>query len=471
MTIDFNVPGYDIGSEQRRGIEMVVAAHGRGSNGFLLADEMGSGKTLQSLVAMRAIDRRTLVCCPASIVPQWEEKAAEVFPAAEVAVAKGAKSEGAFTDDARLVVISHDLVGRRDNRQVAIDWLGCDGVVVLDECHRMASTGKDPSRRSEAFWGGRDKTDTGIATGRFVLAMSGTPAPNGRHREYHRFLAHVGEATRDWWSYAKRYCGLKKKQVGRDTFVWDEGANSNRREMLAMLMANGVRRPKDRFVAELPPKSWEVHRIPLDSVADNDSVRRSLKQLSLDAADRLVADIGASRAKSFGAAAQVMVSLGQAKAHAIAARVNELVEDGGGPVVCLMRHLAPYSELLIHLRGHKGLEVVATDSPHPAARKEAVDDFQSGRGDVFVSRIGLVGEGVTLTRASQMVIGEMDFVPAAIMQASDRCHRIGQTDRVVVHLLVLDETLDANIGKMVRNKMAHIEQQNKALEKGEGMLV
>jgi hypothetical protein len=57
---------------------------------------------------------------------------------------------------------------------------------------------------------------------------------------------------------------------------------------------------------------------------------------------------------------------------------------------------------------------------------------------------------------------ELDWVPANINQAEDRCHRIGQHDSVLVQHLVLDGSLDARMVELLVQKQ---EIADKALDR------
>jgi SNF2 family DNA or RNA helicase len=71
---------------------------------------------------------------------------------------------------------------------------------------------------------------------------------------------------------------------------------------------------------------------------------------------------------------------------------------------------------------------------------------------IFVGNIQAAGVGITLTAASHVIFAELDWVPANITQAEDRCHRIGQHDSVLVQHLVLEGSLDARMAQKLVQK-------------------
>jgi hypothetical protein len=112
-----------------------------------------------------------------------------------------------------------------------------------------------------------------------------------------------------------------------------------------------------------------------------------------------------------------------------------------------------------------GFEVrTATGEDSTKMRDAAVQWFQNTdfRGAVVCS-IYAMGEGHTLTASSQVIVGELDWVPGKLCQAEDRLHRFGQHDSVLVQHIVLDGSLDARMAEMLIEKQAIIE---KALNNG-----
>jgi len=100
--------------------------------------------------------------------------------------------------------------------------------------------------------------------------------------------------------------------------------------------------------------------------------------------------------------------------------------------------------------------LVADGRSHPEERQDLVATFQSAKTVRTVAVLGLhaMGVGLTLTRGSFVIFAELDWVPALITQAEDRCHRIGQREAVLVQHLVMDGSVDAVLARMLMRKQA-----------------
>ena len=86
-------------------------------------------------------------------------------------------------------------------------------------------------------------------------------------------------------------------------------------------------------------------------------------------------------------------------------------------------------------------------------RKLAVDQFQTDKKTrVLIGNVQAAGVGLNLTRASSVAFAELPWQPGAVMQAEDRCHRIGQTDSVLVQHLVIDGSLDQKMADILVRK-------------------
>jgi SWI/SNF-related matrix-associated actin-dependent regulator of chromatin subfamily A-like protein 1 len=94
-----------------------------------------------------------------------------------------------------------------------------------------------------------------------------------------------------------------------------------------------------------------------------------------------------------------------------------------------------------------------------SARDAAVRSFQAAdRPDnqLLVCSIEVAGQGLTLTRSTNVVFLELDWTPAKHDQAEDRCHRIGQRDAVNASYLLAAGTVDETIAALLERKRAVI---------------
>ena len=67
------------------------------------------------------------------------------------------------------------------------------------------------------------------------------------------------------------------------------------------------------------------------------------------------------------------------------------------------------------------------------------------------------GTGITLTRVSECVFGELYWVPGVMIQAEDRVHRISQTDNVTIKYLLGTDTLDTYVHPSLCKKLATLD--------------
>ncbi|MEO0604763.1 MAG: C-terminal helicase domain-containing protein, partial [Myxococcota bacterium] len=74
-----------------------------------------------------------------------------------------------------------------------------------------------------------------------------------------------------------------------------------------------------------------------------------------------------------------------------------------------------------------------TGSTPAGARRAEVERFQAGGADVFLISLKAGGTGLNLTAASYVFHLDPWWNPAAEDQATDRAHRIGQTEPVTVY--------------------------------------
>ncbi|HVW17420.1 MAG TPA: C-terminal helicase domain-containing protein, partial [Solirubrobacteraceae bacterium] len=91
------------------------------------------------------------------------------------------------------------------------------------------------------------------------------------------------------------------------------------------------------------------------------------------------------------------------------------------------------------------------------ARERAVRAFQRPDGpQLIVCATRVAGQGITLTRASNVCFLELEWTPAMHDQAEDRCHRIGQRDAVTAWYLLAAATIDETMARLIQRKRVHV---------------
>jgi SNF2 family DNA or RNA helicase len=90
------------------------------------------------------------------------------------------------------------------------------------------------------------------------------------------------------------------------------------------------------------------------------------------------------------------------------------------------------------------------------ARQRVVDRFQGETDEpappALVASLRAGGTGMNLTAATQVIHYDRWWNPAVEDQASDRAHRIGQTERVLIHRLMAVGTVEERIDAMLTAK-------------------
>jgi SNF2 family DNA or RNA helicase len=79
---------------------------------------------------------------------------------------------------------------------------------------------------------------------------------------------------------------------------------------------------------------------------------------------------------------------------------------------------------------------------------------------VFLASLKAANTGLTLTKASTLLMAEYDWVPSTNEQAEGRIYRVSQNEICRVRYLVASDSLDEKILKVVQRKQREI---NKAL--------
>ncbi len=427
---------------QRRGVEWMRHLADNNCHG-LLADEMGLGKTLQvlALLASRPVPGRpSLIVCPASVVPVWQEEIAQFFPQFTVEVLKNTHDfasppeAGLWTAGGVLWLASYAQLRRHREQLDATEF----AYAVLDEGQFI----KNPDAKTT-------KTCFAVRAAHRIV-LSGTPLEN-------RQL--------DLWSIF-RY--LLPGLLGTRA-AFEAALSADRDGTLARIRAQIapflLRRTKREVATELPQKVEMELLCPLSDVQ-----RAEYARICAEGLARLGDDMNtALRKRSFGFLA-LLTRLRQiccdpdmvpwlhtpvsdsGKIKLLVEKLAEIISGGHKVVI--------FSQFVMLLdRVHEALAAAYPDLPRfeitgmTADRLKPVQAFQSAAGPAaFLVSLKAGGTGITLHAADYIFLLDPWWNPAVEEQAIDRVHRIGQTSTVFVYRMVTAGTIEERIQALKETK-------------------
>lgn len=424
---------------QRAGVAYAI-----GRQHVLIGDEMGLGKTIQAIAACNLTQPASvLIVCPASLRINWlrEWKRWTTLPYA-VEIANGSFPESP------VVIVNYDILAKHAAALRARSW----GVIIYDESHYL----KNPkAARTRAALG--DKENPAIPAER-VLYLTGTPILNRPIELYPILKAARNPLAGSWKYFATRYCAGHQ-----DGYGWRVDGASNLDELQDRLRETiMIRRLKADVLTELPPKRRALLVIDGDTAIIRreqaawaeqeerlEQVRLRIATAATDAEyAAAIEDFRSASTAAFTEMSKIRHETAIAKLPLVVEHVKEVLESVQ-KVVVFAHHHDVIDGLVGALEGAVKLDGTMSQE----ARQEAVDRFQFDPNTrVFVGSIKAAGVGLTLTAASHVIFAELDWVPANITQAEDRCHRIGQHDSVLVEHIVLRDSLDQRIADAIISK-------------------
>lgn len=383
-------------------------------DGVIYALDMGLGKTLCALVTAKAYQvvfgAKVVVVCPASLKENW----------AREAVGVGVDIE----------IVSWNKIPDPPKK---------DYIFIADEAHyaqNACQTSQKRSQRGEAF--------LNMAKGDKILAglyLTGTPLRNGRPCHLFPLLFAAGHPlSADQREYELEYCDAKATPFTR----WDTNGAKNL-DVLHKNIQDVILYKKKEECIDLPPKTRifrqaEVKGASLKAYksAHKEAEKEYLKSKDLDKPEAAIVFLIRLRAAASKAKVESGVEL-----------AKDILEEGRQVVI-----FTEFRETVDLLHKALGGEILTGDTPIEE-RQVCVDRFQSGESKVFISTSGAGGVGITLTKASDVILLDRPWTPGDARQAEDRVYRIGQERKVMAYWMQFGQA-DERIDSLLQTKEERI---------------
>ncbi|MFZ2631746.1 MAG: DEAD/DEAH box helicase [Desulfosalsimonadaceae bacterium] len=407
--------------------------------GACLADDMGLGKTVQALAAilLTAAKGPTLVVAPLSVMANWETECQRFAPTLNVTVFGPGDRQAALSaiGPFDLLIASYGLLAIEAEKLAGVEW----EIVVLDEAQAIKNMNTQRSKAAMSL------------NARFRMATTGTPLEN-----------HLGEL---WTLFHflnpgllgsfKRFNERFAVPIERDR---NREANARLRKLIRPFL---LRRLKSEVLQELPEKTevtLEVEMSREEALLYEAQRMKSLEAIAADASGpadkrfRILAEIMKLRRLCCNPALVLPdCAIASSKLKVFGDVVAELVESNHKALVFsqFVGHLSLIRELL----DERKIKYQYLDGSTSAAqRKERINAFQAGEGEVFLISLKAGGFGLNLTAADYVIHMDPWWNPAVEDQASDRAHRIGQQRPVTVYRLVVKDSIEEQIVSLHKEK-------------------
>ena len=409
--------------------------------GACLADDMGLGKTLQAIAVIltRCDEGPTLVIAPTSVCLNWASEVERFAPSLTVKDF-GSSDRQTLLNTLKprdLVFCSYGLLQQEAAAALLaeVNWR----TIVLDEAQAIKNY---DTKRSQAAM---------ALQGDFKIITTGTPIEN-----------HLGELWNLFRFINPGLLGSLESFNQRFAYPIERDQDESAREALRRLIQPFIlRRTKDQVLKELPSRTEITLQVPLSSeeMAFYEALRReAVEQLSDNEAPPgqkhlqvLAAIMRLRRACCNPQLVRPELGLASTKLAQFGEVLAELLENDHKALV-----FSQFVDHLAILRDYLDSQKIAyqyLDGSTPAKqRKQRVDAFQRGEGEVFLISLKAGGTGLNLTAADFVIHMDPWWNPAVEDQASDRAHRIGQQRPVTIYRLVAQGTIEDKIVALHKTK-------------------
>ena len=418
---------------QKEGYQWLRTLYELGFNG-ILADDMGLGKTLQVIALLDQLEtnKPSLVVCPSSLIYNWEDEVHKFSKSLPVTcIVSDANTRKTMIHaicGKHLYVTSYDYTRRDIELYDSIEF----EYVILDESQYIKN----------------QKTKNAISVKQLhalhKLALSGTPIENSLAELWSVFDFLMPQ-------YLYNYHYFQK------TFETDIVKNQNQKkiqQLQKMVSPFILRRNKKDVLLELPDKIEKTQLIPFTQqeselyFANLAQINTQLQEIfQMEKVDKIVI-------------LSMLTKLRQicCEPRMIYENINQSSSKMKACLELLCNYKANHQKVLLFSSFTKVFDLmeeelklngiryfVLTGATSKEVRRDLVHRFQEGEADVFLISLKAGGTGLNLTAAQAVIHFDPWWNLSAQNQATDRAYRIGQHNNVMVHQLIMKESIEEKI--------------------------
>ncbi|OLO40676.1 hypothetical protein BTR23_06485 [Alkalihalophilus pseudofirmus] len=422
--------------------------------GACLADDMGLGKSIQTIAYMlEVIENQVkdqtapfLIICPTSLIGNWEEELHRFAPGLSIFIHHGVErlteQEGNQTDY-DIVITSYTLAFRDESIFSNTVWNG----LILDEAQQIKNVETKQRKAIKMF------------NAFHRIALTGTPIEN-RLKELWSIMDMLND----------RYLG-SFQQFQRAFVKAIEGGQPNEKKLhqLQLLISPFLLRRKksdEALELQLPDKTEQTYIVGLTAeqaslyqavvnellttIDEKNSIERRATILSSITRLKQICNHPSQFLKDRG-----RLHHRSEKWDLLFTLVEQIIDNE--EKLLIFTQYREMGELLqLGLREQFNVEVPFLHGGLARhEREELITTFkQDKKTPIFILSLRAGGVGLNLTAANHVIHYDRWWNPAVENQATDRAYRIGQTEKVTVYKLVAKGTIEEKIDRLLMKKQS-----------------
>ncbi len=427
---------YTLRPYQTTGVEWMLGLH-QWASGCVLADEMGLGKTVQVISFLHQIQsldqNKVLIIAPKSTSGNWLNTLQECLTDWTIMHYQGSSRTELIHSflPKQCLVMTYDVMVRDIEHLLQYEYTS----IIFDEAQYL----KNPqSSRFQAAI---------LLKSAFYIALTGTPIENSILDLWSIFQVVLPNHLGSWAQFKVRFIS-----------PIESGNTYRLTDLKKLIHPFLLRRKKEEVAQDLPEKIEINERITLSTFE-----RDTYEQLKIQA-KQIIKD-NPQQAKFL--VLSLLTKLRQVCCHRglivdsasnYSSKLNRALEiiqnlSNEGKKILVFSQFVRLLQIFKKMLEQENIELCYLDGGTSSAKRQSeIDRFQESDVSVFLISLKAGGSGINLTSATEVIHLDPWWNPAVEDQASDRAHRIGQTQTVTVIRLVADDTIETQILKLQSEK-------------------
>ena len=453
---------------QKEGVKFLLS-----NKKCILADGMGSGKSLQSIVASICTNvDKILIICPASVKSTWKRELMYYVDEKDITIVNGNN----WGETTKFTIINYDIldnfytvptenvleevVTKDENNNIVTkivtktkkstkkavieecmknsrlfqEKFGC---VIVDEVHRMVN---NKSIRYQVIDDLFKRTRPPF---RFLL--TGTPMTNKPMNLYYILKLIDAEVTNDYQFYVKRYCGGKemKLRTGKKILIANDATNLD--ELKEKIKHIYIRRLLSQMT-DMVKKNIEVKEYDL-----NEKQTTRYNEL-WDEYVKAQEEKGNNDSEAYRQLVEGTIIRQYLAKEMIPNTIHlaeEIIDNGEKVIIS-----CTYTEEVNELKKYFNKIAVVYDGKMTSKQKDKSEyEFMNNpKIKVFIGQIDSASVGLTLTAATKLIFNSFSFSSHVLKQMEDRIYRLTQTKDVTCYYQVFTDSISQHVYNTVLKK-------------------